>query len=1005
MDLKDNDINTDMKNIIIKEDIIKKEKNIFDEYFSREHKYDYNKDKLNKDKLNKIKEKNSLINEQKNNNEMIEKLVEKYFNPKCNINEKTLYYHQILLWNARGIYKSDKIELLKRKIMEYNISIAFIIDIKNEIKIDNYEEYFDGQNEILWKKDIEWTWKKNYEKIEINNQINKIHNGWKNGKRIFTYIKPLDNNYMKKLLKKMERDKEMVILGDLNLNSNEYWNNYSNKHQEIMFIGEKNQVGILINKDYNKKEKYTLKQRLLSNSDHEIIIIGINEEIKMDTIYIIDKFHAKKNTIKILDQLLLNEKVNYTKIFKEINISRNIKRTLENKNLMQMEKIRIRNILLCTYKIPDWRYITETFRIKKREEFYGTNINENMVKELIYQTEGYEINKIGCEMEMMNQLEINYIDNLLMETNKYLLLIDEQKMQTNYDKIIIYNGKLNLKEKLKHYEKQYIIKYRINNMKGVNSLWPGRGESGAPDFNGIIFSSLMKSLRRSFRNSNSLYNNRLLDTMRRIFKRMLESNKLKNVFMAFYLKKKDIVEKLDDVRVLWIAPLTIKFYEAIYYEIILSEITYYVNRQKKWQFGFVCNGDCKNAVNQVQKIGLKNENIIIFLDLKRAFDSVNHEILEKSIENDMEIKNMRTYNILKIWLKLLKGAYMYTNNIRWRFKRGLPMGLKFSPIVFDLYFYYSIKDLIEIPDTIVAFADDTTIVINENISFNYFLQLKQNLNNFRIEINYHKSEILTVYNNDLRSNVSKFRNLGFKIMKNVKLLGKMIKYNGDKSLIQDRKQLEDLIKFKINKLFKIPLKLQVQMLNSFYVSRIRYMFIISMYYERRSRIEFTNELMKSFSRLTYIKLEEEEKDIVLVQLNLVKLILLVLNDDDIIKLMRSNIEEKMEVIKIIYELLYETFYIKENNFMEKMKNIFMELNKFDDIKLFKKYIKFNITKKINLHIMEEYKKLVNIEIDKIYRKEIIIHRIFWLIIKDFNTIEKNKVIYGMNIIKIKIILE
>ena len=371
----------------------------------------------------------------------------------------------------------------------------------------------------------------------------------------------------------------------------------------------------------------------------------------------------------------------------------------------------------------------------------------------------------------------------------------------------------------------------------------------------------------------------------------------------------------------------------------------------------------------------------------------------------MEIKNMRTYNILKVWLKLLKGAYMYTNNIRWRFKRGLPMGLKFSPIVFDLYFYYSIKDLIEIPEAIVAFADDTTIVINENISFNYFLQLKQSLNNFKIEINYHKSEILTVYNNDSRNNVSKFRNLGFKILKKVKLLGKMIKYNGDKSLIQDRKQLEDLIKFKINKLFKIPLKLQVQMLNSFYVSRIRYMYIVSTYYERRSRIEFTNELIKSFNRLTYIKLEEEEKDIVLVQLNLVKLILLVLSDDDIIKLMRSNIEEKMEVIKIIYELLYETFYIKENNFMEKMKNIFMELNNFDDIKIFKKYIKIFITKKINLHIMEEYKKLVDLEIDKIYRKEIIVHRIFWLLIKDFNTVEKNKVIYGMNIIKIKIILE
>ena len=73
---------------------------------------------------------------------------------------------------------------------------------------------------------------------------------------------------------------------------------------------------------------------------------------------------------------MYNNPINYTKVYKEINIQKSIKKTLENKDILQADKIRIRNILLCTFKLADWRYISETFRIKKREEFYGMIINK-----------------------------------------------------------------------------------------------------------------------------------------------------------------------------------------------------------------------------------------------------------------------------------------------------------------------------------------------------------------------------------------------------------------------------------------------------------------------------------------------------------------------------------------------------------------------------------------------------------------------------------------------------
>ena len=53
--------------------------------------------------------------------------------------------------------------------MEYNITLVFILDIKNEIKIENYNSYFD---------DTEWDLRKNNEKNEQQND-NKIHNDGK----------------------------------------------------------------------------------------------------------------------------------------------------------------------------------------------------------------------------------------------------------------------------------------------------------------------------------------------------------------------------------------------------------------------------------------------------------------------------------------------------------------------------------------------------------------------------------------------------------------------------------------------------------------------------------------------------------------------------------------------------------------------------------------------------------------------------------------------------------
>ena len=41
------------------------------------------------------------------------------------------------------------------------------------------------------------------------------------------------------------------------------------------------------------------------------------------------------------------------------------------------------------------------------------------------------------------------------------------------------------------------------------------------------------------------------------------------------------------------------------------------------------------------------------------------------------------------------------------------MGFKLSPIIFNLYYFYKIKDILFVMDLIVIYDDDTTMVVKK----------------------------------------------------------------------------------------------------------------------------------------------------------------------------------------------------------------------------------------------------------------------------------------------------
>ena len=276
--------------------------------------------------------------------------------------------------------------------------------------------------------------------------------------------------------------------------------------------------------------------------------------------------------------------------------------------------------------------------------------------------------------------------------------------------------------------------------KSLKSL-TNKKSSGVDDLPNIAFKSITENIAQPLM---ALINRSFLEG---IFPDCLKVAKIKPIH------KSGVKYLTENYRPISLLNTLSKIVEGI----IQKKLVNYLDKYKiinKEQFGFQKNHSTEDALTTLldsiyEKLDKKVVALTIFVDLKKAFDTVSHKILFKKLENigirGFLLNWFKSYLTNRQQITEVNKTVSKQASTTW----GLPQGGNLSPILYLIY----VNDIVHYSNnkkgSLVLFADDTSITFfDENIDHLYqtanseFLKLNKWFESHKLAMNLSKTKYM-----------------------------------------------------------------------------------------------------------------------------------------------------------------------------------------------------------------------------------------------------------------------